>query len=59
MKETTGLGRIAKVDLREAWTHEAKDFTPWLAEHISELGDALGLELEVQSEEAPGTCQGQ
>ena len=53
MTETTGLGRIVKVDLRRAWSHEANDFTPWLAEHVSELGDALGLDLEVQSEEAP------
>ena len=50
--ETPGFGRIEKVDLREAWPHEAADFTPWLAEHISELGDALGLELELQSQEA-------
>ena len=53
MTQTPGLGRIVMVDLRRAWSHEANDFTPWLAEHISELGDALGLELEVQSEEAP------
>lgn len=53
MTETRGLGRIEQVDLREVWRHEANDFTPWLADHISELGDALGLELELQSSEAP------
>ena len=53
MTETPGLGRIEKVDLRQAWPHEAADFTPWLAEHVSELGNALGLELELQSQEAP------
>ena len=53
MTETTGLGRIEKADLREAWPHEAADFTPWLAHHVSELGAALGLELELESEEAP------
>lgn len=53
MTEIPGLSRIEKVDLREAWPHEASDFTPWLAEHISELGDALGLQLELQSQEAP------
>ena len=51
--EEPGLGYIEKVELREAWPHEAADFTPWLAEHISKLGDALGLELELQLQEAP------
>ena len=53
MAESSELGRIEKGDLREAWPHEAADFTPWLAEHISELGNALGLEIELQSQEAP------
>ncbi len=54
MTETAELGHIERIDdLREAWPHEANDFTPWLAEHISELGDALGLELELQEQEAP------
>lgn len=53
MTETRGLGRIEQVDLREAWPREDTDFTSWLAEHISELGDALGLELELQEQEAP------
>ena len=35
------------------WPDEARDFTPWLAEHLSELGDALELELELQAREAP------
>ena len=53
MAESSELGRIEKGDLREAWPREADDFTPWLADHISELGNALGLELELQSQEAP------
>ena len=53
MTETTGLARIEKAELREAWPHEAADFTPWLANHVSELGATLGLEFELQSEEAP------
>ena len=53
MAEDPRLGHIEKVDVREAWPHEESDFTPWLAEHISELGIALGLELELQSREAP------
>ena len=49
---TTNLGTIQKVDLREAWHNEARDFTPWLAENIDELGEALGVELEVRETEA-------
>ena len=47
------LSDIHNVDLREVWPNEATAFTPWLAENISKLGEALGLELELQSREAP------
>ena len=47
------LGTIQQVDLREMWPHEAANFTPWLAENASSLGEALGLELEVRDQEAP------
>ena len=47
------LSKIEKVDLRDIWPHEAQHFTPWLSDHISELGEALGLDLESQSQEAP------
>ena len=51
---TTKLAKIEKVtDLRLAWPKEASDFTPWLAENIDELGDALGVDLEFQQTEAP------
>ena len=53
MTETAGLGHIEKADLREAWPHEAADFTPGLGDHVSEPGAALGLELELQPREAP------
>ncbi|MCD8340076.1 MAG: DUF4268 domain-containing protein [Burkholderiales bacterium] len=34
-------------DLRsEGWPDEAKDFTPWLAEHLSMLGEVTDLEFE-------------
>ena len=46
------LGAIERVDLREVWPHEAQDFTPWLADNLDKLGEALGLDLELQSVEA-------
>ena len=53
MTATQELATIERVDIREVWSNEASDFTPWLAEHLSELGEALGLDLELQSVEAP------
>lgn len=47
------LSRIKRVELRSVWPNEARDFTPWLAEHIAELGEALGIELETQQRESP------
>ncbi|MEO7643004.1 MAG: DUF4268 domain-containing protein, partial [Ramlibacter sp.] len=39
------LSRLVRVPLREAWKHEAGDFTPWLAEedNLNTLREALGL----------------
>lgn len=39
------LSRLERVPLREAWKHEAGEFTPWLAEaeNLNLLADALGL----------------
>lgn len=47
------LGQLERVDLRNIWTSESVDFTPWLArrENIAMLGDALGLDLEVEAQE--------
>lgn len=33
------------------WPNEATNFTPWLAENISELGEIIGMELEVVGQE--------
>ena len=52
MTTAQSLARIERVDPRSVWLNEAQDFTPWLASHIDQLGEALGLELELQSEEA-------
>ena len=47
------LARLEKVDLRDQWKDEAKDFTPWLAEpeNIEILSEAIGMELEVIGKE--------
>ena len=47
------LGKLENVDLRKIWQHEATDFTPWLAqeENIALLGNAIGMELEVEGTE--------
>lgn len=47
------LGRLQRVELRQAWFGEASDFTPWLAlpENIALLGEMIGIELEVESYE--------
>lgn len=47
------IGKLKKVDIRELWKGEATDFTPWLAnnENISQLSEAIGIELEVIEQE--------
>jgi hypothetical protein len=47
------LGRLERVDLRDIWTSEAAEFTPWLArqENLSVLGETLGIVLELEAQE--------
>lgn len=45
------LGEIKKVQLRKIWKNEAYDFTPWLAENLEQIGEAIGLELEFEAKE--------
>jgi hypothetical protein len=46
------LGLLNPVDLRTIWPHEALYFTPWLAKNLSALGEVLGMDLELQGQEA-------
>jgi hypothetical protein len=50
------LGKLERVSLRRAWTHEGGDFTPWLsqADNLTLLAESLGLnELELAGIEHP------
>jgi len=51
--EMADFGTLKTMSLRELWNHEASSFTPWLARNVNELGDALGMELELSDSEAP------
>jgi len=51
----TTLGTLKEItDLRQVWPHEAKDFTPWLAEeeNMNLLGDALGIDITLDETES-------
>lgn len=45
------LGQLRTVDLRSVWALEPH-FSQWLAENVSALGDALGLDIEILETEA-------
>ena len=45
------LGKLEWVDPRDAWKHEALDFTPWLATNLDRLAEVLGIELEFEDSE--------
>jgi Domain of unknown function (DUF4268) len=47
------LGRLERVDLRDIWTTEASDFTPWMAqpENLAVLAETLGVDLELEAQE--------
>lgn len=55
MTEQSEFGRLEIVPVRNAWAHEASAFTPWLAQNLDRLGDALGIPLEHIQTEAPVT----
>jgi hypothetical protein len=47
------LSRLSPVDLREVFTTEAGDFTPWLAQddNLKLVGDTIGLILQYEAQE--------
>jgi hypothetical protein len=51
MTQIPEFGRLQAVSLREAWQHEAHHFTPWLAENLDRLSEAIGVSLELTGTE--------
>ena len=47
------LGKFQKVELRDYWEDEAKEFTPWLSkdENIEILSEAIGIDIEIEGKE--------
>lgn len=45
------FGRLTNLPLRDAWKHEAHQFTPWLAENIDHLSETIGIPLELTGTE--------
>ena len=49
----TNLGTLKEItDLRSIWPHEALNFTPWVAENVDLLADAVGLDITVDETES-------
>jgi hypothetical protein len=53
MDNSSALGRLEQVDLRNVWSSEPGHFTPWLASeaNLKLLADILGMDLELESQE--------
>lgn len=47
------LSRLVPVGLTSVWPTEARHFTPWLLENAELLGEALGIDLELEVCEHP------
>jgi hypothetical protein len=47
------VGKLKRLDIREIWQHEARDFSTWLEENIDVLSDVLGTSLTVLQREEP------
>jgi len=48
---TRPLGQLIVVDPREVWKNEEKDFTPWVAENVDCLTEAIGIQFTVEQTE--------
>lgn len=50
---TKSLGKLERVELRDIWATEDRDFTPWLAQesNLELLAETIGMELELEAQE--------
>ena len=48
---TANFGELENIDLRKGWSNEATVFTPWLADNLHRLADAIGIPLEFEGRE--------
>lgn len=49
------LHSVEYLGLAEVWEHEEHDFTPWIVNHIDQLGTTIGIELDdIEREDAVG-----
>ena len=46
------IGKIEKVNLRDIWKNEERDFTPWLEKNIEILSEHIGIGIEDLRKEA-------
>ena len=40
------VSKLTPVKIRDIWKNEARDFTPWLVEHIERLNEDIGLNIQ-------------
>jgi hypothetical protein len=46
------FGEIKRLKPKDIWPDEARNFTPWLADNLPLLGEAIGMDLELTGREA-------
>lgn len=51
MASTPTFSRLLDIEPRQAWAHEAHAFTPWLADNLDRLSEAIGVPLELTGRE--------
>lgn len=48
---TSAVDRLQPVPIREVWQDEARDLTPWLADNLDALSEALGIDVDLEGME--------